>query len=480
MAKSKSVNKILLTSLFFVSAVIFLVIFSWNTSPLYTFFGYDSSIFKSMGKFMADGLTPYKDFFDHKGPIIILVEWIGFGITKSDYTMLLLQAIFLTASLFGVYKIANIFMNSKKSVVLTLVSLLVLSLVMSGQGGNTVEEWILPFIVWSSYFAVKFFAYKEKEHNYKYSILYGITFAIAAFSRLTNAIPVLIFAGVIFVYLIKQKAWMNIFKNILAFVVGALIITIPILIWFAVNGAMDDMIYATFIFNFKYMMAKSFQADGLRIFKHTARYLLPLIFAVVLQIVMIAKKKDVWLNVALLIQCVVAVVMHVTGALFPHYLYIWVPTVVITLILVVKDYGVMKWFARGYVALLVVVFIGTNYIAFRNYHSYLKDMAVDYEKNCKDIYSHMPDKNAKILCVDSNPYFYIVTDTIPNYKYFHTQDLHSYYDSKTKAEWTSLIKSNKARYMVVSRMGEFPMYPYLRNHYHALYENGRFSLIEKN
>ena len=121
MAKIKGVNKILLTSLLFVSAVIFLVIFSWNTSPLYTFFGYDSSIFKAMGKFMADGLTPYKDFFDHKGPIIILIEWIGFGITKSDYTMLLLQAIFLTASLFGVYKIANIFMKSKKSVKLKLV-----------------------------------------------------------------------------------------------------------------------------------------------------------------------------------------------------------------------------------------------------------------------------------------------------------------------------------------------------------------------
>ena len=87
MAKEKSTNRILLASLFFVSAVIFLVIFSWNTSPLYTFFGYDSSIFKSMGKFMADGLTPYKDFFDHKGPIIILIEWLGFGLTKSQISL---------------------------------------------------------------------------------------------------------------------------------------------------------------------------------------------------------------------------------------------------------------------------------------------------------------------------------------------------------------------------------------------------------
>ena len=480
MAKEKSTNKILLASLFFVSAVIFLVIFSWNTSPLYTFFGYDSSIFKSMGKFMADGLIPYKDFFDHKGPIIILIEWLGFGLTKSDYTLLLLQAIFLTVALYGVYKTANVFLSSKKSILLTLFSLIVLSLIVSGQGGNTVEEWILPFIVWSSYFAVRFFAYKEKEHNYKYSILYGITLAIAAFSRLTNAIPVLILAGVILIYLIKQKAWKNILKNILAFVVGALIITIPIFIWFAVNGAFNDMIYATFVFNYKYMVVKSFGSDIIRIFKHTVRYLLPFIFAMVLQIIMIAKKKDVWLNVALLIQSIVAVVMHITSALFPHYLYIWIPTVLITFILVVKDYGVMKWFARGYVALIVVVFIGTNFIAFRNYNDYLKDMAVDYEKCCKDIYSHVPDKKDKILCVDSNAYFYIITDTEPSYKYYHTQDLHSYYDSKTQEEWNKLIKSNKARYMVVSRMGEFPVYSYLRENYHALYENGCFTLIEKN
>ncbi len=429
---------------------------------------------------MADGLTPYKDFFDHKGPIIIFIEWLGFGITKSDYTLLLLQAIFLTVALYGVYKIANIFVSQKKSVILTLVSLLIFSIVISGQGGNTVEEWILPFIVWSSYFAVRFFAYKEKEHSCKYSILYGVTLGFAAFSRLTNAIPILIFAGVILIYLIKQKAWKNILKNILAFVAGALVITVPILIWFAVNGAMDDMIYATFIFNYKYMVVKSFVADGLRILKHTLRYLLPLIFAIVLQIIMIAKKKDVWLNAALLIQSTVAIVMYITGALFPHYLHIWVPTVVITLILVVKDYGIMKWFARGYVTLLVVVFIGTNFIAFRNYHSYLKDMAVDYDKKCKDVYSHMPDKKARILCVDSNAYFYIVTDTKPTYKYFHTQDLHAYYDKKTKEEWTNLIKSNKARYMVVSRKGEYPMYSYLRKHYHGLYENDRFALIEKN
>ena len=478
MAKSKSVNKILLTSLFFVSAVIFLVIFSWSTSPLYTFYGYDSSIFKTMGKFTADGLIPYKDFFDHKGPVIVFIEWLGFGLTKNNYTLLLLQAIFLTVALYGVYKIANIFLANKKSVLLTLITLPVCSLFMTGQGGNTVEEWILPLLVWSSYFAVRFFAYKEKEHNFKYSILYGATVAFAAFSRLTNAIPVLIFAVVIFIYLLKQKAWKNILKNLLAFIIGALIITIPILIWFAINGAFSDMIYATFVFNFKYMKSRSLVPDTGRLLRHAARYLLPLIFAVVLQIAMIVKKKDVWLNVSLLIQTVVAVVMQLTSALFPHYLYIWVPTIVITLILAVKDYGVMKWLVRGYALLLLVVFIGTNFLSFKRYNDFLKDTAQAFVERAEDIGTHIP-KNKKVLSINNNPYIYLATDIDPCYKYYHTQDLHSSYDSKTKEEWYQLIKSNEADYLVINKLGNYPVYKLIKNTYKMKYQNDRFILLER-
>ena len=33
--------------------------------------------------------------------------------------------------------------------------------------------------------------------------------------------------------------------------------------------------------------------------------------------------------------------------------------------------------------------------------------------------------------------------------------------------------------MVVSRMGEYPMYSYLRKNYFGIYENDRLALIEK-
>ena len=479
MAKEKSTNKILLTSLFFVSSVIFLVIFSWSTSPLFKFAGYDSCVFKAMGSFMADGLTPYKDFFDHKGPVVVFVEWIGYGLAKNDYTLFLLQAIFLTAALLGVYKIAKLFLNNKKSIWLTILTLPICSFFMSGQHGNTVEEWILPLLIWSSYFSVKFFAYKQKEHDFKAAILYGVTVAFAAFSRATNAIPILIIILVILIYLIKQKEWKNILKNIVAFIVGALIVTIPIFIWFGVNGAFKEMMHATFIFNYEYIKHRAFVSDTGRILRHTARYLLPLIFAIVLQIAMIAKKKDVWLNVALIIQSVVAVVMQLSSPLFPHYLTIWVPTIVVTLILVVKDYGVMKLFVRGYVTLLILVFIGTNFISFKRYNDYLSSNFKLSSASCKDIGKHIPDKNKNVLSIGLNPYIYLSTNTKPCFRLFHSQDAFSSYDKEIENEWNKDIASMKADYIILRNSRRYPYLTFLQKNYKLIYKNNKLSLLEK-
>ena len=479
LAKSRKENKILLASLFFICAVIFLVIFSWSTSPLFKFTGYDSNVFKAMGKFMADGLTPYKDFFDHKGPVIVLIEWLGYGLTKSEYTLLLLQAIFLTFALYGVYKIAKLFLNTKKSVLIALVMLPVCSFFMSGQHGNTVEEWILPFLVWSTYFTVRFFAYKEKEHSFKCSILYGFTFAFAAFSRVTNAAPIGILVFIILIYLIKQKAWKNILKNALGFVAGVLILTIPIFVWFAVNGAFKEMIHATFIFNYEYLQHRAFVPNAAKLLRHTVRYLLPLIFAIVLQIAMIVKKKDVWLNVALLIQSIVAVAMQLTSPLFPHYLTIWVPTIVVTLILAVKDYGVMKLFVRGYVALLAVVFIGTNFLSFRKYKNILADNHQLYTDCCKDISKHIPDKNKNIVSIDLNPYVYLATDTKPCYRFFHMEDAFATYDPDVGKEWKKMINSGKADYIIAGNLKRRPCYEDIKKKYKVYYHNNRLAILEK-
>ena len=56
---------------------VFVLLFSYSTSPIYRdFYIEDSAIFLTFGKFWSQGLVPYRDMFDHKGPIIYLVNML--------------------------------------------------------------------------------------------------------------------------------------------------------------------------------------------------------------------------------------------------------------------------------------------------------------------------------------------------------------------------------------------------------------------
>ena len=57
----------------------FLLRFSYSTSFLWPgYCGYDSAIFQTIGKYWAQGSVPYRDLFDHKGPLIFFIDMLGY------------------------------------------------------------------------------------------------------------------------------------------------------------------------------------------------------------------------------------------------------------------------------------------------------------------------------------------------------------------------------------------------------------------
>lgn len=95
--------------LFLILSIFFLLIFSGSTSPLYNMSGVDSSIFVMMGKMFLEGKTPYVDFFDHKGPILILVEALGLSLYPSGNTgIFIIQIINLTIAQILIFHICGI------------------------------------------------------------------------------------------------------------------------------------------------------------------------------------------------------------------------------------------------------------------------------------------------------------------------------------------------------------------------------------
>ena len=63
------------------------------------------------------------------------------------------------------------------------------------------------------------------------------------------------FCGIVFVTIMTDfinEHIKEIFKNILYFIVGVLIVAVPVCLFFLIKGTLSDMLFSTFVFNFLY------------------------------------------------------------------------------------------------------------------------------------------------------------------------------------------------------------------------------------
>ena len=88
-----------------ISAFLFL-----QQSPLHPWIGSDagtdSSVFKTVALMMEHGYMPYKDSFDHKGPLLFIINFWGDRI--SGYRgVWVFEFLFMVTAFFMLYKIAR-------------------------------------------------------------------------------------------------------------------------------------------------------------------------------------------------------------------------------------------------------------------------------------------------------------------------------------------------------------------------------------
>ena len=94
----------------FIISCIVALLFGFN-SPLHPWVGSeaytDSSVFKTVALMMEHGYMPYRDSFDHKGPILYIINLIGNSI--SQYRGIwVIEIIFLTVTFYMLYKISRL------------------------------------------------------------------------------------------------------------------------------------------------------------------------------------------------------------------------------------------------------------------------------------------------------------------------------------------------------------------------------------
>lgn len=288
------------------------------------YLGVDSSVFVYMGKMMQKGYVPYKDFFDHKGPLMYFIQWFACVITPDSwFGIWLMQFIHVFIAGFFSYLTARLITKNKIVIYLAvLISYLFCPYSMFLDGGNFTEIYALPWVSSSLYVFLRYF--KLKSFSFYEIIIVGIGF-IATFLLRVNMIATWTITIVVFVQMCIKKEWKNIGKCIGAFFIGVSIILIPTLIYLLATNSLKDMFDCYILFNFIYTSSDGGFLAFIKSIKNAFERLRPVNLLLILSL--FYKKKTIvyWASwcafvVSLLMCCI-------SGRSYPHYFISLLPNV---------------------------------------------------------------------------------------------------------------------------------------------------------
>ena len=242
-----------------------LLCFSYSTSPLYQYMGFDSAIFKTIGLGILQGKLPYTDLFDHKGPVIFYIDALGQWLIPGKAGIFLLQILSLSLALYFIFRTVRLFVSSKTAFISVLMTCF--PLVDFIEDGNHCEEWTLPFICASLYLAISWILDSgKKKHSLWKSLFYGCSFAFIFFIRPNDAVASIgsvMFA--VFMILITRRHYAEAFANAGVFLSGCGLAALPVFAYFASKGIVEEMLFGTIFYNIAYATNLSIKNIGIGI-----------------------------------------------------------------------------------------------------------------------------------------------------------------------------------------------------------------------
>ncbi|MFR5796153.1 MAG: hypothetical protein ACLUI3_11820, partial [Christensenellales bacterium] len=219
-----------------------------SSSPLYAAnFWTDTNIYFTIGRGMTRGLMPYRDLFDHKGPLLFMLYALGAAISDTNFIgVFILETLSLAAAVYAGWRTVSLFGEGR----LTLLSMPILAAVVCcctafTQGGSA-EEFALPALAAGVYLALALMV-RPGEADGRRALGFG---AAAGWVFLIKYTDIGLFAGW------ESACWRLCGGGALAalasagrMLLGALLVCAPVAAYLAANGALAACVEVYFIQN---------------------------------------------------------------------------------------------------------------------------------------------------------------------------------------------------------------------------------------
>ncbi len=289
----------------------------------------DSSVFLYIGKRMLEGKLPYRDLFDHKGPILYLIEVLGLCLSpQSTDGVWVLELLNLLVTSALMLRLGFPEAENQTSCFLAVLTVLGICGWKIWQGGNFTEEYALPWITLAALVFFRFF--RSGTYCPGGVFLLGFGFAVAFLLR-ANMIAVWVALLLpVMIRLLREKRFSDIVKCMTLFLLGLAAVFLPVLVWAGKTGFLPDLWKDYILFNFAYTGDAVEQENGLlQTVLFFAGVVWPGTVAQLICLVFNFRNRRQWLNALFFAVSLLAAAMSARG--YYHYAIILLPAMILPL-----------------------------------------------------------------------------------------------------------------------------------------------------
>ena len=415
-----------------------IICMSLSQSPIYQYYRIDTSIYQYIGKMITDGYIPYRDVWDHKGPLVYLWHALGYKIYPMHgiYT---LEVIWLSFSLILAYKMAQNYI--KKIYAAFIVVLLFLTTPTSDTIGNTETLALFPLML-ITYTTQKYIA--NNAITKKDSFLIGfMVSALILIKPLYLVIPG-IFCLYICIDLIKKAKYKELRKFVLAAGIGFILPLSAVLYWLYVNDALKDFYDDYVVFNLLYTVEHHERGKGtiLKTFLFFIRKP-AILLALISTITILVKYKEHkpvekrLINLFLITFTLTFISLIIPRNRYVHYLVILYPIILFFLIFMFK-------LLKSKVLRITLLEIGIFIFSFHMYDditsTYKKFLSSDQEcrKIADIVKKNLGEKETFVSLIDDYAALYLYTDHYSASRYPHISNVDQLLHQQVKKEFEKI------------------------------------------
>jgi hypothetical protein len=290
----------------------FLLLLALPTSPLLQSFGCDKEVFRYFGDILANGGTPYIDYFDHKPPIIHFIYSLPFIHDNYWGEWFFFNGLIFTNAILIIVTTRNKGKTAWFFAILWIVYMRFLPIVLDG--GNSREitaNLIMTFLCIHLYKPKQYYAFK------------GALVSLVLFTQPNDIVALVPFYLALF---FQNGSSRTSIYFIVKSLIGFLIPTIGILLFLIYKGALQAFWQDVVLFNWNAYIFSSSLTYKLRL---TLSYCFKFFLPVVILLLVTGSHKKLFSSTSIfLVAILLQLLSNLMGAVFPHYFLPIIPYVI--------------------------------------------------------------------------------------------------------------------------------------------------------